>query len=357
MADKIYDVIVVGSSPYLLVTAIIHSKLFNHSVLLLEQSSTFGGHWSPTEFCNYTIDNGPHLFYNFNTDMKYLFDILESICGLDFRVVKPSPRSDLLFFPHICELSFLPTKEYSLSYFLAIFRAFVLVPLLKIPHYAYYAPIGGTQSMISDLISSLTTHGGLAIANSKVISLRHCSHYSPGFSLVSVTTSTHSNYLARHVIASSSFCVNASTSTQGSTSSSTRLLHQLYVLVDSAVSSFSFFRCFRNTSFYLISDLSHTAVPSLQPNTLILSANLKNNVLPDHNHPYELISFLLSKRLIAHSSRRLKILEYSYNSIPSTRATSSDIQTVESLSPLLSIHHCQNLVRSLSSCLSSSNIS
>lgn len=355
MSNDIYDVIVVGSSPHLLFTAIIQSKLYNRSVLLLEQSATFGGHWSPSEFCDFIIDNGPHLFYNFNSNMNFLFDSLASISDLDFRIVDPPPRSDLLFFSHLCELSFLTSKKYSLRYFLAIFRAFVLVPLLKIPHYAYFAPFGGSRKMISDLLLSFHTYGGVALSNTKVNSLAHYSAYRKDLNLVEVSASNNRTFLARQVIASSSFCVNASCAFNQTSPSKTKYLHQIYLLVDSAVSNFSFFRCFRKSSFYLISDLSRTSLPPLPPNMLILSGNLKKDVIPSDSHSLELIDILLSNRLVSNSHGILNIVDFRFNSIPAPRASSSDIHYVESISPLIKILHCQNLVRSLITVLHFSN--
>lgn len=349
MSNNIYDLVIIGSSPHLLLIANIYSKFYNYSVLLLEKSPTFGGHWSPSKFRGFTIDNGPHLFYNFNSDMKYLFNSLKSIAELDFRIVDPPPRSDLLFFSHLCELSFLINKKYSFHYFMMIFRAFVLVPFFKFSNYAYFAPRGGSRKMISDLLISLKSCGGVALSNTKVNSLAHYADHREEHNLVKVITSADKVFLARRVIASSSYCLNATQSSP----SKTRYLHQIYVLVDSAASNFSFFRCFRKTSFYLISDLTPTASPLLPPNTLILSGNLKKDVIPNDSHSIELINFLLGNRLISHSNGILNIVDFKFNSIPSSRASSSDIQYVESLSQLITIYHCQNLVRSLASVLDS----
>ena len=57
-----YDFVVVGSSPGMIVEAILAAKR-NKAVALFESQAELGGAWRPVEWRNRRFDRGPHIFY------------------------------------------------------------------------------------------------------------------------------------------------------------------------------------------------------------------------------------------------------------------------------------------------------
>ncbi|MBF9055275.1 hypothetical protein HKCCA1065_01465 [Rhodobacterales bacterium HKCCA1065] len=67
--------IIIGSSPAMLLEAILQTQAGNGPTLVIEANDRLGGSWAPQTRFGHQIDNGPLLFYNFNIDMSDLFAI------------------------------------------------------------------------------------------------------------------------------------------------------------------------------------------------------------------------------------------------------------------------------------------
>lgn len=169
-----YDIIVVGSSPIMLIEAYFLSKIGN-SILIIEKNKRPGGSWqtfSYKEFSN-QLEVGCHVWYR---DNKCL-ELLNNVFNLDIKAQKFQPKVYWkgFYFPYylinffvLTELIFSINSWQKLRSFKSIFICFVQ-DLFSKEKFQY--PLSGSHGFVQNILEKIKQEGVEIIFNKEIIKI------------------------------------------------------------------------------------------------------------------------------------------------------------------------------------------
>ncbi|MEJ5220079.1 FAD-dependent oxidoreductase [Cognatishimia sp. D5M38] len=341
----IYGTVIIGSSPAMLLEAILRAQQGHGPTIVIEAKDQLGGNWSPQTRFGHQIDNGPHLLYNFNSDMSELFATLTEITGCSFEEMAPPPRSESRLNPAMLEFSFGFHGSKTRKRLRAI-RAVLArhwLPVLK-PQ-KYWRPQGGLSNIVRQFHLKLEALGVEIRTSVAVQSLRELPNGTVEVSLDN----------GEHIIGESVKATAASLPLLAGVSSSftlpelkSRRYGQAYIYLRNARKNvFSFFRCFHDPQMFLAAELGSSAQPPLPEGCTVLSVNLTSGSLADEINNSEILDFLRRKKLVEgiNGSPEIHCVEWEVIDLPIvtneiTNQLNTELDSIEFI-------HCHNLVRTL----------
>lgn len=329
----------------MLLEAILQTQAGNGPTLVVEAKDHLGGNWTPQKRFGHQIDNGPHLFYNFNVDMSAFFSTLTRVTGCTFEEMQPFPRSDSRLNQALIEFSFGLHGSWMRKRLRAA-RAVLArhwLPLIK--PFKYRRPEGGLSAVVSHFEKKLVLLGVEIRLSSMVHDLNECPD-----GLVRVTLGTGETVYAHRVKASAASLTALSGVAPGNTlpTLEVRTYAQAYVYLRNVRQNvFSFFRCFHETKLFLAAELSKSASPPLPETCAIVSINLNSGALAGEISNADLYAFLKRNRLIESDGGKPEIAHVEWETIEFPIITEEITNRVNAELRSVEFIHCQNLVRTL----------
>jgi hypothetical protein len=339
-SPQLKDIVVVGSSPAMLLIALKLTVDYGRSVIVLESKAELGGAWAPQCRFETTIDNGPHLLYNFNTDVQPLVKKIEGLTGIEFQEMMPAPASSSWLGSRFMEYSF--GFENSAKW-LKVVRMLYVVAQRKFGFTGprYYEPKAGLSSLVSGLSKALVS-AGVCVRPSSVVKAI-CEKGSQA----EVILESGQVFLANAVFATAK-AIGRVTCEGDAEFQLPRPIafeyDQCYMVVRNTGGRFTYFRAFSDPLFFLAADLTRTAEPSVSNEGRILCVNLKKGVDRARISDDVILGFLRNNNLVDDSAivdrfewEHLQVEDYS-------------LQSVEYLNEKLRrvrIIHCHNKMKTL----------
>ena len=160
----------------MLLEAILQSKYGHGPILVVESNKQLGGNWTSQVRFGHQIDNGPHLLYNFNTNMSAFFSLLTRITGCFFEEMRPPPRSDSLLNQSLVEFSFGLYGSWVLKSLRAARALFARPWLPVLKPLKYFRPEGGLSAVVRHYEKKLVSLGVEIRLESTVNQLHECSN-------------------------------------------------------------------------------------------------------------------------------------------------------------------------------------
>lgn len=350
MSDQVFPVttygtIIIGSSPAMLLEAILQTQAGNGPTLVIEAHAQLGGHWTPQTRFGHQIDNGPHLLYNFNIDMSALFATLTRVTDCTFEEMQPAPRSESRLNPAMLEFSFGMRGSLMRKRLRAVRAVLSRHWLPGLKPFKYWRPLGGLSAIVSQFRAKLVSLGVEIRLSSRVRGLEECP-----YGTVRVILETGEVLTARSVKASAaSLPVLADVATAYTLPSlDQRTYAQAYIYLRQARQNvFSFFRCYRHSKIFLAAELSNSAQPPLPENCAILSINMTSGMLAHNITETEIYTFLDQKRLIEGKGGIPEIAHVEWETIEYPIITKEMTDRVNTHLKSVEFIHCHNLVRTL----------
>jgi hypothetical protein len=334
-----FDVVIGGGSPIMALIALKCAIDLNLKVVIVDAAPTLGGSWTPQRRFGYKIDNGPHLLYNFNSDIRPILSEISRLAEVRFRPMQPQPHSDHWLHRSIMEYSFgltaasRPQKLARAA--LAVGRK--IIPWAKAPQ--YFEPEGGLSTLASMSDEALQKHG---------VDVRRAT---PVSQLVSgqdyVRVETPSGSLLASAFIGSARLLPQLEREAGLSTISQNVLHyaQAYILLDGKRQKFSYYRPFKDPLIFLAADLTGSASPPAPPDCRILSVNLKAGIDYATVDNERIRQFLLKNALIDEGDR---IEAVEWESIKNPEIHLDWVQARNGQNKNIHYVHCNNKVKALS---------
>lgn len=349
MSDPIpkltYGTVIIGSSPAMLLEAILRTQAGNGPTLVIEANSQLGGSWTPQTRFGHQIDNGPHLFYNFNTDLSAMFDTLSSITGCPFEQMVPAPRSESRLNPAIMEFSFGMRGSLKRKLLRAARAAFARNWLPWFKPFKYRRPKGGLSNIVAQFSERIVSLGVEVRLMATAETLKELPD-----GIVEVTLDTGEVITARVVKASAACLPTLGLVSLDKTLPDLkwRTYGQAYLYLRKARQNvFSFFRCFYDKNFFLAADLSNSAQPPLPEDCTIISVNLQSKVEAAQVSAADIYNFLERNDLIEGLCGKPEIIQLEWEIIKVPIITKDMIDLINVDLNSIEFIHCNNLVRTL----------
>jgi hypothetical protein len=337
MAD--YDVVVGGGSPVMVFIALKCAVDHGQTVALIDAAERLGGAWATQTYFGHEIDNGPHLLYNFNSDIRHLLAEMTRLAGVEFRPMLPQPHSNHWLHRSILEYSFSVTPTSRLHKLgragLAMVRK--IVPGLAAP--LYFEPHGGLSKLATGSASALRSCGITILAANRIDKV------TAGAKDIRAKCAS-GDVTGRHFIGTARLLPHIESELFGGEGAINWIRYaQSYIHLMGQRQKFSYFRPFGDPLIFLAADLTGSAQPELPPGERILSINLQAGV--DHRaiDAGQIRSFLLKNDLIDPADR---IEAVEWETIDNPEISVSLVEMRNRKQGAVHFVHCHNKVRALS---------
>ncbi len=323
-----YETITVGSSPLLLLSAILNKKNGDNSAIVSGKSK-IGGSWATENLFGYECDNGPHLLYYNFTNRNQVFSFLKDSIGIGIEEYNITPVGERnifgLRFPELSISNKIGNRYLIFLWFREIMIK-ILIKLGLIKKRYYFKFIGGTGQMLRSFLKKINILGIQIYDNIDVKTINYNSQnnyyelwlvdgtYLQARSLI-ISKRVNCIFSYDHKIVSVSYVHE------------NLCMTHLFVK-DNKIDKFSYYNFFNSQYFFIVANITDTInKENIDQNFDIISFCLKKNVSHDEVSIDSYIDVLKSKKLISEFAR---IDHLEYKTIQTSSISDASIKLLES---------------------------
>lgn len=340
-----YDYVLIGSSPSCLLEAYFLSKNENNKrIVIIEKSNFLGGAWVPINIFNNVFDNGPHILYNFNSDISKYLNFISSRFDVDISPMKPQPRSDSpVMGMHFIEssLGFDRTTNYSIPHkIIKILYHKMIYNIFHSSSIDYRYINGGARVLINSIEKQLINK------EVDIFKKTYVSEISILDENIEIKTTAGKSIKGKKLITTSrlegiDFTIDGKP---------IELLQEkenilcIYIQISSDnLVDFSYYKYNKHDLFFLSANITNTA-KYIEKNIYTISIFTKHNVSKEKINSNYCMQELLKSKLIPNKST---LVSYELKEITVLRSSLEEVEKINKLKSTYHMIHCDNLMRSI----------